>query len=70
MRTPLVTITALAATLAVSGSASAADRYAAPDGDAPPAVCALADPCSLSNAAEFAVKVMGNHTFANADFIL
>ena len=72
MRTPLVTITALAATLALTGSASAADRYAAPDGDAPPGVCALADPCSLSNAAEFAVdgdvvRVLdGTHVLADS----
>jgi hypothetical protein len=54
MRLHLVTsLTAVAATLALTGSASAAERFAAPDGDgANP--CAQADPCNLSLAAEFA----------------
>ena len=54
MRLHLATsLTAVAATLALTGSASAAERFAAPDGDgANP--CAQADPCNLSLAAEFA----------------
>ncbi len=54
MRPHLATsLTALAATLAFTGTASAAERFAAPDGDgANP--CVQADPCSLNLAAEFA----------------
>jgi hypothetical protein len=54
MRLHLATsLTAVAATLTLAGSASAAERFAAPDGNgANP--CAQADPCSLTLAAEFA----------------
>ena len=52
-----IPLTTLAATLALAGTAAAADvRYAAPAGDGPPAACLLADPCSLKNAVEFSAE--------------
>lgn len=56
----LLCAVSLCAALAFASSASAATRYASPDGSGSPASCSESDPCALDDAVEGAVLAAGD----------